>query len=79
MTFFKSEMIMLFTMKTSSYNQSRYGKPWIARLQFTRPGKPDYMFGDWLGSPGCAGELSVEVAPGDVIAHGQKDLRKGRG
>lgn len=70
---------MLYREDTSSYNERRYGKPWIAKLDFTKPGKPEYAFGHWLGQPGAAGELSIEVEPGDVIATGQKDLRKGRG
>lgn len=70
---------MLYTENTPSYNDRRYGKPWIAKLTFVRPGKPEYSFGDWLGTPGCDGELSMEVEPGDVIATGQKDLRKNRG
>lgn len=70
---------MLYAERTDSYNARRYGKPWVARLYFVRPGKPEYTFGDWLGQAGSAGELSVEVELGDVIATGQKDLRKGRG
>jgi len=70
---------MIFTETTPRYNERRYGKPWIARLDFKRPGKPEYIFGSWLGQPGQSGELSIEVAPGDVIATGQKDHRKGRG
>lgn len=70
---------MLYTETTSSYNDRRYGKPWIAKLTFVRPGKPEYIFGDWLGSPGSEGELSIEVEAGDVIATGQKDIRKNRG
>lgn len=70
---------MIYREDTRSYNDRRYGKPWIAKLTFIRPGKPEYTFGDWLGNPGYAGELSIEVEPGDVIATGQKDHRKGRG
>lgn len=70
---------MLYTEKTESYNERRYGKPWIAKLSFDTPGKPNYSFGDWLGQAGQVGELSIEVEPGDVIATGQKDHRKGRG
>lgn len=70
---------MLYTETTSIYNQRRYGKPWIAKLTFPRPGKPEYTFGDWFGTAGGEGELSIEVEPGDVIATGQKDNRKGRG
>ena len=70
---------MLFKKETSSYNERRYSRPWIAVLDFTNPGKPTYQFGDWLGRSGDSGELSVQVEPGDVVAHGQKDIRKGRG
>lgn len=64
---------------TQSYNERRYGKPWIAVMDFTVPSKPAYIFGDFLGAAGDAGELSIDVEPGDVIARGQKDNRKGRG
>ena len=71
---------MLYKESTASYNERRYGRPWIAKLTFVRPGKPEYTFGDWLGnSHGGTGELSIEVEPVDVIATGQKDHRKGRG
>lgn len=70
---------MTFTQQTDSYNQRRYGKPWIARLNFSTPSKPIYEFGNWLGQQGDEGELSIEIQPGDVVATGQKDLRKGRG
>jgi hypothetical protein len=70
---------MTYREDTSSYNSRRYGKPWIAKLDFSTPGKPKYEFGDWLGQPGGEGELSIECQPGDVLATGQKDHRKGRG
>ena len=66
-------------IETSCYNERRYGKPWIAIMDFTSPSKPEYLFGDFLGAAGDAGELSVDVEPGDVVARGQKDNRKGRG
>lgn len=67
---------MKYTEETNSYNERRYGKPWIAKLDFSAPGKPTYTFGSWLGVPGSSGELSIEVEAGDVIATGQKDHRK---
>lgn len=71
---------MRYIEETGSYNDRRYGRPWIARLDFSKnPGKPEYVFGDWLGSPGRSGELGIDVEAGDVIATGQKDHRKGRG
>ena len=68
-----------FSMDTGAYNERRYGKPWIAKLNFSKPGQPHYEFGEWLGQAGDEGELSIDVEPGDVIARGQKDNRKGRG
>ena len=71
---------MIFKLNTASYNDRRYGKPWIARLDFTASNsKPEYRWGEWCGRPGEAGELSIEVEIGDVIAQGQKDIRKNRG
>ena len=65
---------MKITIETSSYNQRRYGKPWIARLDFSTASGV-FVFGAWLGQAGEEGELSLEVAPGDVVAQGQKDNR----
>lgn len=68
---------MLLTVETSSYNERRYSKPWIARLDFSlSKSRPDHIFGEWLGRPGEEGELTIEVSPGDVVAKGQKDHRK---
>lgn len=50
-------------IETGSYNAKRYGKPWIARLDF---------------STSKAGELSLDVEIGDVVAAGQKDHRNSR-
>lgn len=69
---------MEIIIDTLSYNQKRYGKPWIARLDFSVKKEGEFIFGRWLGSPGDPGELSLECAPGDVIARGQKDNRNPR-
>jgi hypothetical protein len=63
-----------YTLATDSYNERRYGKPWIAEIN----GK-DFAFGDWIGRIGCKGELSIDAKPGAIIGTGQKDHRKGRG
>jgi hypothetical protein len=68
---------MVYREMTSLYNERRFGKPWIAKLDFSSGGKPNYRFGKWLGQPGRDGELSIEVVPGDVIATGQRDYRMG--
>lgn len=66
------------TLDTKPYNERRYGKPWIARVDFTSNPKGDYKWGDWIGDPGQAGELSLRgLSAGDIIARGQKDYRKG--
>lgn len=71
-------MSITITISTSSYNDRRYGKPWIARLDFSVSAAGEFRWGNWLGQSGEEGELSLEVNPGDVVAHGQKDSRKPR-
>lgn len=65
---------MKYTIDTDRYNDRRYGKPWIARVV----GK-EFAWGEWEGRPGEAGKLRIDAEPGDLVAEGQKDLRKGRG
>ena len=68
---------MNITRETSSYNERRYGRPWIAKVNFSGS-KPDYQWGDWTGDHynGGDGILSIDADPGDIIAIGQKDNRK---
>ena len=44
---------MQYIENTESYNERRYGKPWMARVttSLTR----DFTFIDWDGRPGYAG------------------------
>ena len=66
-------------LETPSYNERRYGKPWIAKITFVDK-KPTYEFGSWVGKPGCPGLLILEnVNAGQIIAKGQKDNRKANG
>lgn len=65
-------------ISTNSYNDRRYGKPWIARVDFSQDPQGKFLWGDWIGQPGEGGELSIEASPGDVVASGQKDFRKPR-
>lgn len=67
---------MNITKTTSSYNDRRYSKPWIARVDFSKTAQGDFIFGNWIGDAGAPGELSINCQPGDVIATGQKDFRK---
>ena len=70
---------MQITVETSSYNHRRMGKPWIAKVDFSTP-KGDFSWGDWTGDHynGGEGVLSIDAAPGDIIAKGQKDNRQPR-
>jgi hypothetical protein len=65
------------TLETYAYNQRRYGKPWIARVDFSSSSRGDFAWGEWAGDHmnGGAGVLSVNVNPGDIVAKGQKDFR----
>jgi hypothetical protein len=66
----------IYTRKINDYNERREGKPWIAKVVL-EAGKLSYEFGgDFSGGWGKGGELSIACAPGDVIAWGQKDLRR---
>ena len=71
---------MNITIETSSYNQRRYGKPWIALVNFESSTKGDFAWGDWTGDHynGGAGILSINANPGDIVAQGQKDNRNSR-
>lgn len=70
---------MKIQRNTSSYNQRRYGKPWIARVDFSDP-KGTFDWGEWVGDHrnGTDGILIVDAKPGDIIATGQKDFRQPR-
>jgi len=64
-------------IKTGSYNQRRYGKPWIATVDFSTP-KGNFCWGDWVGDSRTGGEglLIVVCDESDIVARGQKDFRK---
>lgn len=65
---------MKIQIATPSYNERRYGKPWIARVDFP-DAKGVFNFGEWVGQNGTSGLLIIDVQPGDIIAMGQKDHR----
>lgn len=69
---------MKIEIKTTSYNQKRYSKPWIAVVDFSKNPKGDYNWGNWVGdhSNGSDGLLVIEANEGDIIAKGQKDFRQ---
>ena len=66
------------TVDFPSYNEKRYGSPWIARVTLWPVGsRPDLVFGNYLGDHrnGGAGEAEVLAKPGDIVRWGQKDNR----
>jgi hypothetical protein len=71
---------MEIRIETASYNQRRYGKPWVARVDFSGSTKGEFFWGDWTGDHynGGEGVLTINANPGDIIARGQKDFRKPR-
>jgi hypothetical protein len=71
---------MEITIETGSYNERRYGKPWIAKIDFASDKKGTFTFGDWTGDGRNGGEgvLSINTQAGDIIAKGQKDNRQPR-
>lgn len=61
----------------ASYNQRRYGKPWVTIVS-PETGKLDFSqdIGGYTAAPGEAGELFVaNPQEGAVYAYGQKDYR----
>jgi hypothetical protein len=64
-------------MKTSAYNQRRYSKPWIAKVNFENNPRGEFSWGAWVGDSrnGSEGLLVISAEEGDIIAHGQKDFR----
>ena len=68
---------MEIRIETGSYNERRYGKPWIARVNFNKNTQGDFSWGDFLGGAGDEGMLIIAVNPGDIVAQGQKDNRGG--
>ena len=66
---------MKIKIETSPYNERRYGKPWIAKVDFTTS-KGEFQWGEWVGQAGCSGILLLDAHPGDVVARGQRDNRK---
>jgi hypothetical protein len=69
---------MKLEIATRPYNERRYGKPWVANVDFTSDGQGEFRWGNWCGDIGGEGILFIEANPGDIVATGQKDFRKPR-
>lgn len=58
-----------------SYNQRRYGRPWIAKITSWPVGaKPEVQWGAYCGTDE-GGEVEIEAQAGDIVRTGQKDNR----
>lgn len=71
---------MRIFVEFSSYNQRRYGRPWIAVVtSWPVGGKPEIRWGSYLGDSrnGEGGEAEIEAEPCDIVRWGQKDNRGG--
>lgn len=67
---------MEIRIETASYNHRRYSKPWIAKVDFSKSPKGDFVWGNFLGGdPGDEGMLTIQANPGDIVANGQRDNR----
>lgn len=68
---------MKLTIETDLYNERRYGKPYVGVVS-SLDGNV-VRWGTWIGTPGSVGMLEIEVEPGEIVMHGQKDNRGNNG
>lgn len=64
--------------RTGQYNERRYGRPYIAVVDFAANHQGACKWGEWIGSPGDEGLLMIDAEPGDIVMIGQKDYRNSR-
>ena len=64
---------MKLSIETPAYNEKRYGKPYLGRLNPSDGTVSQWA--EWIGAPGEEGFLELEVQVGDVVMKGQKDNR----
>ena len=63
---------------TSSYDASRYGRPWIAKVTSTG-NKLKLEYGTWIGDKGEEGILILDdIEPGEYFARGHDDRQQPR-
>jgi hypothetical protein len=70
---------MKISIDTPSYNEKRYGRPYIAVIDFSNDPKGAPVWGSWIGTHGYTGILQIDAACGDVLMRGQKDNRGNNG
>lgn len=63
---------------TLYYNERRYGKPYIAEMDFGTNHQGEPRWGKWIGSPGEGGLLVLDTEIGAIVMQGQKDFRNRR-
>lgn len=67
---------MLIKKETGVYNEKRYSKPWIAKIDFSVNKNGEFLWGTWIGQHGFRGILELDnINEGDIVAIGQKDHR----
>ena len=64
--------MITFVKNTENYNEKRYSKPYLAECDDSASVA---KWGNWLGTAGYAGELSITVASSCILMRGQKDYR----
>lgn len=64
-------------IRTGSYNERRYGKPYIAEMNFSQNPQGECRWGTWIGDHSCGSEgiLLLEAELGSIVITGQKDFR----
>lgn len=68
---------MRISKSFGSYNQRRYGKPWIGVVTSWPVGsRAEIRWGSYIGDDN-GGEVEINAEPGDIIRWGQKDFRGG--
>jgi len=66
---------MKIIMETDSYNDNRYGKPYIAECDEKAKA---IRWGEWVGTAGHSGELEIHLTKSTIVMKGQKDFRNNR-
>ena len=66
---------MKIELTTCSYNERRYGKPYIATVDFSAGVVGTPSWGQWCGQAGESGLLILDAEPGAIVMRGQRDNR----
>jgi len=69
------QTLHLIESETAPFNARRFGKPWIAQVDFSESTSGQFTWGNWIGQNGEAGLLLLEAPEGAIVATGQKDYK----